>query len=65
MRVLLFGPVSWAHAAQGGVLPDEVTLGADLSIAGGGESVATWAEVVADGAERPRERWARSADLKR
>jgi hypothetical protein len=32
-----------------------VTLGANLSIGGGGESVATWAEVVANGAERPKE----------
>jgi len=42
---------------HGDVLPDGVTLGADVSIRGGGESVAPRAEGIADRAEWPKEAW--------
>jgi hypothetical protein len=49
------GGVSWAHSVEGDILPDGVTLGAELSISGGGKEVSTRTEVVGNGAERPEE----------
>jgi hypothetical protein len=45
------GPPSRAHAGQGHVLPSGVSLGPDLSVSRGGESMSAWSEVVADGTE--------------
>jgi hypothetical protein len=54
-RVGRSGPSHGRTPAKGDVLPDDVTLGVDLSTGGGRQSVTTPAEVVANGAERPKE----------
>ena len=39
------------HPGHGDVLPSGVSLGADLSVSRGGQSMSAWAEVVADSTE--------------